>query len=187
MLFRERFAVDFDVWVNKIVEWFSSLARDEVQVAACRECDSVFGEIAEVVIFHFRVLVGFGDVGRNPVVLVGVEEGPAVVASDGSFSVSFGNWKTDFKASRQSFCTSQRNKQAVEVGAVSELAVAGPDGISVAVTWSRLVVLHVRVDSLVEKLSEAELVSRSVNPFEQIEWPAGCGNQAVRLQKQTTL
>ncbi len=127
------------------------LAWDQIQVSADREGDAVFGEVSEVVVLHFRMLVRFGNVGRNPVVLVRVEKSPAVVASDCAFSSRFWNWKTDFEPCRKPLGSRQRDEETMEVGAVSKLAVAGPDGISGPITWAGLVVLHVCVDAFVKE------------------------------------
>ena len=77
-------AADFDVRVDQEVDWIAGLSRLELQVATRREMDPIGRQIAEVVLLHLRVLVGFGDIDRHPGV-VGDEPAPAMITLDGAF------------------------------------------------------------------------------------------------------
>ena len=78
------FAVDFDVGVDEVVQRFAGLAGDQDEVAARREGQAVFGDVAEEVVLLLGVFVGFGNVDGNPAVILDEEVRPTVVTANGS-------------------------------------------------------------------------------------------------------
>ena len=109
-------AIDLCVWIDEKVQRSTFLSRAQGQVSASTQSDPIRCLRSEVLVFVGDVFVRFGNVGRNPVVLVRVEKSPAVVASDCAFSSRFWNWKTDFEPCRKPLGSRQRDEETMEVG-----------------------------------------------------------------------
>src|SRR5438046_2918386 len=60
LLGRIRRAIDFDIGVNEEVQRRTVLARRQVDIAASRELNAVFGQVAEVVFLELGIAIGLG-------------------------------------------------------------------------------------------------------------------------------
>src|SRR5206468_565100 len=75
----------------------AGLAGHQLDVPAGAEADPVRGQVAEVVVAHLRILVGFRDVHRHPALALGVELGPAVIAGHLARAVLFRQREADLE------------------------------------------------------------------------------------------
>src|SRR5208337_1422430 len=75
-------AIDLDIGIDEVIQRRPCLFGNQVDVAAHREADAVWSQVAEIVILQLRVLIGLGDIDGNPALAVNQELGPAVVAPD---------------------------------------------------------------------------------------------------------
>ena len=134
------------------------------------------------------MLVGLGNVRGNPAPPVDVKLSPAVVPADGSVAALGGQWKTNFKTGREIVGAGEGNEQAVEIGAVAESTVTGPQHVSVSITRLRLVVSHVCVDPLVQRAGQFQrFVPGKRLGVEQGQWLAIDRYLEIGGEKQFTL
>src|SRR5262245_15872702 len=124
------FAVYFHIGVDKEVERRPLLCRHEREVAARTEGDAILSQVPEVVAAHVGMAIRLGNIDRHPALAVRQEPGPAVIAADLTLRSIGGNRETDLELGGNLLGAGEGNKQAVEVGAVADLAVAGPVGIA---------------------------------------------------------
>ena len=74
--------IDFDVRIDKVVQWLAVLRRIQAQIAPHAELHAIYVVRSEEVVALLRMLPRLGDVDRNPSLAVDVEIGPAVIAGD---------------------------------------------------------------------------------------------------------
>src|SRR5262249_32187945 len=79
---RERFALHFRVRINEEVEWRTGLSGQQLQISASAEFNPILGQIAEVIVGHFGILVGLGNINADPAAVGRTEFGPAVIAGN---------------------------------------------------------------------------------------------------------
>src|SRR5262245_31659246 len=135
--------------INEEIERRPILQGLKINVAAGRELNAIFRQVAEIVFPLVGEAIGFGDVHRDPAAAFGQKPRPAMIAVNRALTALARYREAHLKLGRQLVAASHRNEQAVKVGAVAEFAVAGPERIAAAPTFALLAVLHVRVDQIV--------------------------------------
>src|SRR5260370_32000768 len=142
---RIRLPVHLDVRVNKKVQRLTVLLGNEIDIPAKTKGDTIFGEVAKVVIAHFGILIGFGNVDRNPILAFGFELGPAMIAGHLAAAVFFRQRETDLEFGRNLLSAGERNEHPVKVGAVAVASGAAPVRIPPPPAGPLLSLTHVAI------------------------------------------
>src|SRR6266446_2449414 len=175
--------VYLDIRINKKVQRLPVLLGNQIDIPPQTEGDTVFGEIAEVVIAHFRVLVGFGDIDGNPILAFGLELGPAMIAGHFAAAALFGQRETDLEFGWNLLSASKRNEHAVKIGAVSVAGITGPVRIAPTPAGPFLAITHVPIHHVVQDTSRFQLILGKFLVSNQLHRFAAHGDTGIRLQE----
>ena len=135
-----------------------------MDVAAIGEEDAVDVVCAEEIIVLGGIFPSFGGIDGHPAYAIEIKFGPAVVAGDVALGFAFGERETHFEACRNAGGTHHADEKGMEVGAVTALGGASPDGVAAAPAFAGFIVAHGGDDVLVNVASFLDLsgVARSV-------------------------
>src|SRR5947207_1126172 len=106
-----------------------------------------------------------------------------MIAADSPFAAVARDGETHLKLRGNFLRSSQRNEEAVEIGAVAELAVARPDRVAVAPTDAFFAVLHMAIDDVVESSGGFQLGGAELFTFNEVQGLPIQRHKFVRLKE----
>src|SRR5579859_6559999 len=136
-----------------------------------------------------RMFPCLGDVYWNPATVFRIEVGPAVVAGNVGCVLVCGDRKTDLEARWNILRARHRNKERVEIRAVSLLGVTCVEGVAVPPSGAALVVAHVGEYVLIDRATFVVITAFHVdNLLDRELGRKSCNrNQLVRGKKTLLL